>query len=508
MALDRAGPRHRPILLARLRLYEHVFRGTATPVVVAGLDKRIAYANPAAERLLGWQTGELLGQSAAVLTATGAARIDLDALLEGGESWSGERLTRAKDDTTRPTRTTVTVLRGEGGEPLGFVGILADDAENQRYRARLASLLSIGAGLNAERDPSTLLLQVCRDARALFQVDGAYLSRVDDKTGDLVGLVADGFRAESWPGRRIPLAEEHWASTAAARQRQVVIRAHVGSDERDREYYEAFQVRSALATPLLHLDRLLGVLAFTDTQRPDRFGPEDADLAGAYGALAAVALEGARLHEAARARSERLLALARVSELLTASLERGAVLETIVDGALRLLDADAVRIWLLETADGPFRPACHRSPPESPPPAQLDFRHSRMGEAVRTGHPWQTPDLSARPELLANPMPAGLRGCLLVPLIAEGRPLGGLTILTKEVRVFGPEDVGLAMALGYQAALAVHNAETLARERQATRLERLLERARLLGPDDAQHVEQILAAAERVMDLGTAARGG
>jgi GAF domain-containing protein len=91
----------------------------------------------------------------------------------------------------------------------------------------------------------------------------------------------------------------------------------------------------------------------------------------------------------------------------------------------------------------------------------------------------------------------------MVPLVARGRPLGGIAIFTEEIRDFDPEEVELAQAFGHQAALTVQNAETLARERQAGRLEHLLQRSDSLSPDDRRQVEQLLEVAERIIELGT-----
>ena len=66
-------------------------------------------------------------------------------------------------------------------------------------------------------------------------------------------------------------------------------------------------MRSSLLVPLVRADRVLGLLALNDTKAPDRFRPEDAELAGAFAEIAVTALEDARLHAAERKKSERQL---------------------------------------------------------------------------------------------------------------------------------------------------------------------------------------------------------
>jgi GAF domain-containing protein len=257
-----------------------------------------------------------------------------------------------------------------------------------------------------------------------------------------------------------------------------------------------------LAVPLLRQGELLGVLALGDIHSAQRFGREDADLLQGYAELAAAALADARLHAAARAKADRLMALAHVGRLLTASLERRAVFEAIVDGVERLLGVDSVRIWLLETPDGPFRMAYGRAPRENMPSFTLDLHASTLGQVVQSRRPWQCPDIWQTRLRVMSAADVGLRSCLMIPLIAHGRLLGGLSIFSRQVRTFDAEDVELVQAFGDQAALAVQHAETLARERQASRLEQILARARRLQPEDRRHVEELLAFAERLVELG------
>ena len=63
------------------------------------------------------------------------------------------------------------------------------------------------------------------------------------------------------------------------------------------------------------------------------------------------------------------------------------------------------------------------------------------------------------------------------------------------------EEVDLALTFGNQAAIAIHNAETFAQERQVNRLEQLFRRAAGLATGDRQLVEGVLQAASRLVEL-------
>ena len=70
---------------------------------------------------------------------------------------------------------------------------------------------------------------------------------------------------------------------------------------------------------------------------------------------AAVAIEHARQHAAARARAEELETLGEIEQAMMARLDLPAVLEAIVAGASRLLASDFAQLVLWDEATGQLR---------------------------------------------------------------------------------------------------------------------------------------------------------
>jgi PAS domain S-box-containing protein len=509
MPRRRPPPRDPPVSLTRLRFFERLFHDTAIGAMVFDLQGRVTHVNPAAARLLGWDAKELIGRPVSDLAAPGTQPM-LQWVLDSGQSWSGILPRRRKSGSVFQARAVISIVRDEIDEPLALISFFVDDTPNQRRRARLASLAALGAALNAEPDPDALLVRICQEARDLFRAEGVYLARLDDTTRELVGLIGSGPLADQVSGHRVPLAGPADALGRAIAERCAIIQHHVRPKGEHAELIAALRVRSTLLAPLLSGERVLGLLALTDTRHDDRFGPEDAELAQAFAEIAAVAIESARLHQAARTRSERLLTLARVNQLLTASLEREEVLQAITDGARRLLGVDDVSVWLLQEPAEPFHLAHYVTKSGQVPSRALDRHTSKLAKILASSRPWQTADLvveGSQPDALhrfEGVRARGGRGCLMVPLAAHDRPLGGIMFVSHAVRTFDREEVELAQAFARQAALALQNAETLATERQASRLRLLLQRSKSLDPHDRLLVEQLLAAAERVIELADA----
>jgi PAS domain S-box-containing protein len=507
MTVARRGGNLPPVQLTSLRFFGHVFTSAGLAALVTDLQGRIQHANPAAEKLLGWGPGELRDHSVEELVAPGQAPVLVDQALAAGGVWSGRMLERRKSGAVIPVRLTVSVIRDGAGDPIALLSLMSDHTQHERQQARLRSLVGLSVALNAESDLNVLLGTICEEARAFFAVDGVYLSRFDDETRELVGLAAAGPGSAGFDQTRFPLpdATQSGAARALVERRPIVSHYGDASDAHYPELARAYQLRSVLSVPLLSGERLLGLLVMNDARQAERFTPRDLTLARDFAELAAVALENARLHQAERRMSERLRELAHVGQLLTLSLERDKVFEAISAGARRLLGIDEARIWLLETPDGPLRLAHAMMASRRAPVPEMVYANTLLATVYRTGEVWQTANILAEPRWTDRDyvMEHGLDTCMVIPLEIQGRLLGGITFLARGSRVFNDGDVELARAFGHQAAIAVQNAETLARERHASRLERLLETAQSLRPEDRQRVRNLLDAAERLVEMGT-----
>ncbi|HEY1952298.1 MAG TPA: CHASE3 domain-containing protein [Gemmatimonadaceae bacterium] len=91
-----------------------------------------------------------------------------------------------------------------------------------------------------------------------------------------------------------------------------------------------------------------------------------------------------------------------------------------------------------------------------------------VGHVIRSGEPEIYPDISdamlvasARdPEHLALMRELQIRSALIVPMIARGRTLGALTLISTEIgRRYGEQDQLLALELATRAAIAIDNAQ-------------------------------------------------
>ncbi|MFN8556500.1 MAG: GAF domain-containing protein [Dehalococcoidia bacterium] len=247
--------------------------------------------------------------------------------------------------------------------------------------------------------------------------------------------------------------------------------------------------RALAALPLSIDGRRLGglILAFAESRR---FAPDDVALMRSLAQLGAQALERARLyaaeHEAraaAEAAQRQVSFLSEASATLATSLDPEEALRAIGRLATPAIadicavhlpqDDGLLRRVVLATADGALtneeQEALTRFPIEmdSLHPSALVMRN---GEPILASE--VTDDLmergSGRGERLRLLRQIGVVSLINAPLIAHGRTIGVLVLMTSvSGRRYGLEDLAIAQELARRAAVAVNNAHLYAAEQAA-----------------------------------------
>ncbi|MEX1183624.1 MAG: GAF domain-containing sensor histidine kinase [Gemmatimonadota bacterium] len=237
---------------------------------------------------------------------------------------------------------------------------------------------------------------------------------------------------------------------------------------------------SWVALPLDANQRRVGALALSFAG-PGPFSVADRSFMLMFAQQCAQALERARLNELelqARVNAEfaerRLSFLGEASTRLAASLDYVTTLSDLATVAVpeiadwcivHLTDLDGVPRMIAAVHSNPDRVAL-RQEIERRYPARTGA-NSGYGRVLRTGEPEYLPHLDADHvraaaeddehfEMLRS---LGLRSGICVPIMADGRVSGALTLANAESgRVFSESDLTLALELGVRAGQAVQNA--------------------------------------------------
>ena len=111
-------------------------------VIVTDVAGTITYWNPAAEKLYGWASEEVVGQSIMGITVaneTAEEAAQHMASLLAGESWAGEFAVRCKNGEFLPALVTLSPLFDAAGATVGIVGVSQDLTGRKRIEKQLQS---------------------------------------------------------------------------------------------------------------------------------------------------------------------------------------------------------------------------------------------------------------------------------------------------------------------------------------------------------------------------------
>ncbi len=248
-----------------------------------------------------------------------------------------------------------------------------------------------------------------------------------------------------------------------------------------------------LGVPILVRDEVFGNLYLTESTRGE-FTEDDEALAKSLAATAGVAIENARLFEAARTRQEWLQATAAITRQLLSD-DPGDPLRLIAERTREIAKADLVTVVRPTGTDGAdlkIDVAVGTGSPELvglrlPVDGSLSGQVFTTGEALRMSGPSNQRGLA-----LALSAELELGPVLVVPLGGSVRMHGVLTVARVSGRpAFTAEDLDMASGFANQAAVAVELADARDEKQRAAMLD---ERERIAA-DLHDHVIQSLFAA-------------
>jgi GAF domain-containing protein/anti-sigma regulatory factor (Ser/Thr protein kinase) len=282
-----------------------------------------------------------------------------------------------------------------------------------------------------------------------------------------------------------------------------------------RVHQEEASIRTILIAPMLEGDHVIGLLHLRRTEvRP--FTDEQIAQLETYAALAATAIENARLKAEADERNQALTealehqtATSEVLKVISRSpsdLQR--VLDHIIETAVRLCGADRGNIHRAQGGLYPvaasFNPVDAAQSYYQEHPLTVD-RGTVTGRAILDRQTIHVLDTMIDPERSA---PAGLARTILgVPLLHGDEVLGVLILMKDHVDAFSESQTALVETFADHAVIAIENARVLGDLREA--LEHQTATAEVLSiisksPTDVQPVlDAICESAARVIDADT-----
>ena len=468
-------------------------------VLVVDLEGVVRYASPFCEELYGWRPAEMLGRDSGLFALTPVTvelRHEIAAALRDGRSWEGDFTVRRRDGSFVDVHAIDSPVLDQNEAMTGVISLAFDATEDRRQRRQLVQLgalvqilRDVGETLIKGLDAQQVMRTVVGAARRLTGAPiAAYLERVEEGvaryevrllSGRSEGDTSDAALSDdayvlrrsmksAQPTRFDDLAVEGQDPGAL----DLVLRPKVGP------------LRSGLVAPVRNRDGdAIGAIIVAHDE-PSWFGDDDERIVGDIAAHAGIVLDiavqfrTAEVEIAARTRAEEEQRfLGEISSLLSWSLDYPDVYEKLARLCVPFL-GDLCLIDVAEGGDIHRVASVHADPARADlveilasryPPDPLGMHPAAI--VAKGGLAQMSSELSDEflrattrdDEHYRLVKALGFMSYMSVPLVARGRVLGALTLVSSgSDRIFTNRDLELAEEVGRRAALAIDNARLYA----------------------------------------------
>ena len=342
--------------------------------------------------------------------------------------------------------------------------------EEQRRARELAALNQAGRILTSTLDLQEVLTLILNEARSTVSAEAASVLLHDANDDELVFAASDGQASEGLVGARMP-ADAGIAGWAMQKVQPVLV--HDTQD--DQRFYDhiddltSLTTRSLLAVPLVHKEKVVGVIEAINSTNGD-FDRHDLNLLATLADSAAIAIENARLHEETQSHLAEVRVLQEVMLAAASTLDFDLVLTRAIQAIHRTLGIEYLSFALPDESEKCM--VVHPSligfvpPPEGSMHMPLD--RSVTGRVYTTGQPELIDDNTKVPyHFKCTP---GLRSELAVPVRVGDRVVAVLNAESPRPAAFSQDDLRILQTIAAQLGIVMENARLYEAEREQRKL--------------------------------------
>ncbi|MDX1662637.1 MAG: response regulator [Candidatus Promineifilaceae bacterium] len=469
-------------LQKREAYFRTVIENALDITIILRPDGQILYMSPSVRRVLGYEPGALVGNSALELIhpddRTRVQRV-LEAMAQRANATALiDMRVRHRDGSWRFLESVGRNLLEEpavGGLIVNSRDVTerkAAEVELRRSNERLVALHEVEQAILAAQSPERTARAALSRLRRLVPYVRATVLLFDLPTGEAYTLAVEGVEGLE-VGDSIPLHDIGALELLRAGRYHLIsgeeaLAAHSPRGER----LVSQGVRSFLAVPLMGREQVLGALALA-AESEDAFHHEHVQIACEVSGSLAIAIQNANLWQEAQQRADQLAALYDTSLALGAALDRETLLHRLTEHLQVLLEPDLIMLVTfnaeadevqaeLVAEDGEFWPNTEwiKWPL---PEAGLSGWIIRERESLLF-YDLPREMLPVEPRRLGKPA----RSWLGVPLVGREQVLGVMAVQAERAAAFDAADRHLMEAMAAQVAAALENVRLFEETRQRT----------------------------------------
>ena len=344
---------------------------------------------------------------------------------------------------------------------------------------RLARLIEAGRTLVSELDVEVVLERLLEIAAEITDAQYVAMGILDPTKTNLERFVTRGIGAEQH--RQIgDLPRGRGVLGLLIREPEPLRLSNVGSHPESYGFPPAHpEMSTFLGVPVRIRGDVFGNLYLTEKAGGRDFSDQDENAIVILAEWAAIAIENARLYQAAEERRQDLERAVRGLEVTTAiaravggETDLSRVLELIVKRARALVRARGLMIMLAEGEDLVVV-ATAGEIDDTVRGRRLPMEGTAAHGVLRSGRPERLPSIKDRAQTAAGRLGIEATSAMIVPLVFRGTGMGVLTAYDRieDGPEFGREDEELMLSFAASAATAVHTARSVGEERLKLALE-------------------------------------
>jgi GAF domain-containing protein len=227
-------------------------------------------------------------------------------------------------------------------------------------------------------------------------------------------------------------------------------------------------IRSWAGAPVAVQGEIIAFFSL-DKADPNFYRPEHAERLAAFASQAALALQNARLFEAEHRRVAMLTALHETALDLSAQLDLYTLLQTIVERAVRLMEAAMGALYLFRPDGQALELRVGHNLPQDYAGVELKLGEGVAGRAAQLDKPLIVGTYSNWPGRIPTLESANWESVIGVPIKWRERVLGVIVVADEKAHRYLPSDAEMVGLFADKAAVAIVNARLFEETRRQTR---------------------------------------
>ncbi len=381
---------------------------------------------------------------------------------------------KRRDGSIYPAEATAAALTNGNGASERYIVIARDISERERQTA-FTTFINEVTSIALQSTDFTVILQTIADKlQEYFHATTCYITQWDDQRGLTIPTVASGQMRHLYPALAARSQEGTLSRAVIRAEKPIAVEDVHNSPMVAPDIENIIPETSFLALPLVSGEQKIGAALIGFKERRT-FSGEDLEQGAQLAQQISLALAKVRLLEEERLRRQEAEKLRQVTATLTSSLNPLIVLEHILDALADVLPYDRSTIFLEEGSYLKVVASRGNSSSRVCAGMLLSLDDDPLGQQIRrTRRPVVLADASQNPDYQGWNDTSDTRGWMGIPLIAQDRIIGYLTIDSLTPYTYGPEQAHLAQAFANQAATAIENARLYTQEQRALQRSKFL----------------------------------